>query len=288
MNKLTNKIFLLGVGAQKGGTTWLWSQLCKSRNVDMGFVKEYHVFDNLNHKGDRSFIPTLQKRIKQRIKSGDFQAKKNQYASKHLSFLDNPRNYFDYFNYLYLRDDDVQLVGDITPSYSLLDKKTFSYIKEELEKKGFKVKVIFLLREPFDRVWSMLKMACRNGKITVEDSSELNNELKKFYKLPHVEKRTRYEITIKKLEAVFDKDSIYIDFYERLFTEESFSRIQHFLETELVKPDFNERVNVSKTEHKLFKETQKEIIEYYSETYKYIEDRFGDVATSLWEGYDIL
>ena len=39
------KIFILGVGAQKAGTTWLHRQLIKSANFNFGHRKEYHVFD---------------------------------------------------------------------------------------------------------------------------------------------------------------------------------------------------------------------------------------------------
>ena len=41
------KIFVLGVGCQKGGTTWLYKQLIKSEAVNFGYTKEYHVFDTI-------------------------------------------------------------------------------------------------------------------------------------------------------------------------------------------------------------------------------------------------
>lgn len=41
------KIFLLGIGAQKAGTTWLHNQLVLNNNVDLGFAKEYHVLDSI-------------------------------------------------------------------------------------------------------------------------------------------------------------------------------------------------------------------------------------------------
>ena len=39
--------FILGVGCQNGGTTWIDDQLSKVEQVDLGFQKEYHVFDTL-------------------------------------------------------------------------------------------------------------------------------------------------------------------------------------------------------------------------------------------------
>ncbi len=40
------KTFLLGVGAQKAGTTWLHRYLADSQQVVRGYRKEYHVFDS--------------------------------------------------------------------------------------------------------------------------------------------------------------------------------------------------------------------------------------------------
>ena len=36
-----NRTFLLGVGAQKAGTTWLHSYAASSPNTNMGDMKEY-------------------------------------------------------------------------------------------------------------------------------------------------------------------------------------------------------------------------------------------------------
>ena len=41
------KIFLLGVGAQKCGTTWLESELSGTSWFSNGGIKEFHVFNKL-------------------------------------------------------------------------------------------------------------------------------------------------------------------------------------------------------------------------------------------------
>ena len=40
--------FVLGVGAQRGGTTWLSRFLNHSPQFERGYRKEYHVFDALD------------------------------------------------------------------------------------------------------------------------------------------------------------------------------------------------------------------------------------------------
>ncbi len=39
------KIFLLGLGAQKSGTTWLFDYLNGNSHAKFGIFKEYHVLD---------------------------------------------------------------------------------------------------------------------------------------------------------------------------------------------------------------------------------------------------
>ena len=46
-----DKTFLLGTGAQKGGTTWLYHHLKASPQFVSGYRKEYHVFDAMDVKG---------------------------------------------------------------------------------------------------------------------------------------------------------------------------------------------------------------------------------------------
>ena len=39
------RTFVLGVGAQKAGTTWLHSYIASNATAHMGFTKEYHIWD---------------------------------------------------------------------------------------------------------------------------------------------------------------------------------------------------------------------------------------------------
>ena len=45
---MNNRTFLLGVGAQKAGTSWLYQYLIQKNNTNLGFTKEYHIWDAVN------------------------------------------------------------------------------------------------------------------------------------------------------------------------------------------------------------------------------------------------
>ena len=59
--------------------------------------------------------------------------------------------YFNYFKHL-LSKPAIKLTGDITPSYSMLDSNAFADIKNGLESVGLRVKVVFLMRDPVERL----------------------------------------------------------------------------------------------------------------------------------------
>ena len=51
------KFFILGVGAQKAGTTWLASQLEKTSFFSNGGIKEFHIFNKLFAKSNSKKDP---------------------------------------------------------------------------------------------------------------------------------------------------------------------------------------------------------------------------------------
>ena len=42
------KTFILGIGAQRCGTTWFYEYLSQYENFNGGFAKEYHIWDALD------------------------------------------------------------------------------------------------------------------------------------------------------------------------------------------------------------------------------------------------
>jgi len=294
-----SKTFILGIGAQKSGTTWLHRQLIKSSNVDMGFSKEYHVFDaietNLDQKRpngkprnafrDNRIEKIIELRDQNKLGKnlGPNREKKRRYAALTLSFIDNIDTYFDYFDYIYLKNPEVEIVGDITPSYALLSPKTFSLIQKGLTKRGFDIKVFFLMRDPVERQWSAARMNQRNM-----NSKEMNT----FDIFKNMVKRTTkkscYEETIDNVEKVFDPDKIYYGFYENLFTLKSNQKIKNFIATELKDFENSEIVNASPKSSSIPDELNAKLTDRYSKTYQFIEERFGRSMHKLWQGYKLL
>ena len=103
------KTFLLGVGCQKGGTSWLHNYLSKHPNTNMGFTKEYHIFDAL-------YMPECNRfRHKRTDYASAFMNLKIKFLRRRLmeikrrkDFCSDTNKYFDYFA------DNVEPSGGVT------------------------------------------------------------------------------------------------------------------------------------------------------------------------------
>ncbi len=279
-------VFLLGVGCQKGGTTWLHDYLQSHPQVNLGFTKEYHVFDVLhNVPGCGHFRHYYESRARQqRELRGDGQPI-DPGLEKQLGFYDSTASYYDYFKELVQEKPETRLVGDITPSYAGLPASAFSEIRKQLLERGFSVRVIFLMRDPVERVWSQIRMLRRDrpGDAQFSEVSEAELIRKRYRGLPCAF-RTRYELTIQNLESVFPADELHYNFYERLFNDDSIRDISEFLRLEFDAgpPDFSRRINTSEKHEPISRELQQEVAEYYAQTYRYVRHRFGSVVKELW------
>ena len=280
------KVFILGVRCQKGGTSWLYIQLKKSKHVNLGFTKEYHVFDALYVDECRYFFWQTWEKLKILSSKEVGFDQQDSTLLQHAQFYLDTSNYFNYFDYLWYSNSRTTVVGDITPSYSALPVEALRNIRDGLESRGFSVKVIFFMRDPIERCWSMVRMG-RNTQLrmypdqSIEDEEEM---LEKMYDSRACEIRTKYETTIRNLESVFRTDDIYYGFYESLFEESSIHELKSFLNIVDFSPDITEYVNVSEKEIKELKFSLAEkIFSHYRGTYEFCDEKFG--VRDLWSGW---
>jgi hypothetical protein len=275
---VTKPIFLLGVGAQKAGTTWLHEYLASLPEVDLGFMKEYHVFDQ-NHVLDTT--PGRKKRFENYLNSF--------FGSDSLSirhkFRRNHKHYFSYFRKLVDSPDRVFITGDITPSYAALPVKVLRYIKSSLEKNGFRVRVIFLMRDPVARCVSANRMYSSPRLLNSPGDAALEAELlAKKYQQTRFQIRTRYDQTITNLEQVFTPDELYLGFYEELFSDKAIAEICSFLELPFRPGKYEQVVHGSLVKSELPETIKSEVRSYYSQVYDFVLNRFGqDRVKKLWK-----
>jgi hypothetical protein len=178
-------LFVLSVGAQKSGTSWLRGTLKQHEICNLGLIKEYHIWD---------------KSVPKEILGSEFSAVASwmdeAQASLRESMLQDEGYYFKYFKNMISRKRRV--TGDFTPSYSLLQEEELRQLTRKLLDAGFDVAVVFLLRDPVDRCWSAFRSNYRDLDQPLPTEG-LMQEFRAFYTSPAAVSRTRYEEIISKL-----------------------------------------------------------------------------------------
>ena len=148
------------IGAQKGGTSWLYQQLESHPDFWMPPVKELHYLDKLSRiKG----APPPRRRDERDLRFPE--------SIKNLS----ARPYIDLENYGRLFEPKGSLLsGDISPSYSMLNDEVIQRVIGYFPK----IKVIFLARDPVERAWSQLSMGVRLQMISPFDATDIDEVIR--------------------------------------------------------------------------------------------------------------
>lgn len=292
-------VFILGVGCQKGGTSWLYQYLAAHPDVRMSSSKEMHIFDAL-------FMPELfgnfyrQNLLLVQQEIAEILPKQTIFPAEDIKLrnqLDRLNAYYDVQEYrrYFLRlagsygdaQQPVRAVGEITPAYAALNADHFLQIKELL-REDFNIKIIFLMRDPVERIWSQRRMTDRQEASNRADKNIAPSVLTPEYvKDKEVVVRTNYKMTIKNLEQVFDPDDIYYGFYETLFSDEEIGRLCAFLGIHNIEANFDKRWNVSPNgDQRPDNEVVREARSYYDDTYRFCAERFSaDFIKRIWKYY---
>lgn len=241
MTEQTPGVFLLGVGAQKAGTSWLHQQLHRRSDADFGFLKEYHVHDALT-------IPKLERFRHLNVKLQTPRSWLQPRSWRRQRFFSDPRRYYNYFSWLLRRPRrpgrSVCLTGDITPSYAVLSAETFQSIHNQFQQRGIPVRPVFLLRDPIERIISSQRMKLRKQgqRDAATEVASLRKRVDKGQGL-----RSSYSQTLEALDQSFGLEHCFIGLFETLFQQDTYTALCDYLAIAYQEPDWQEKVNASAT-----------------------------------------
>lgn len=288
-----SRTFLLGVGAQKAGTTWLHRYLRGLPDCQMGPVKEYAVFDalfrpDLFQKRRINRLRRLQALTEERLAALEA-GRRPPRAEPFLATLDplamdlEPERYVPHFDRLWAARPGVRLVGDITPEYGALEAGHFARIRELLEAGGYRVKVVFLMRDPLERCFSALRMADREAAARGQPPARAAHQrFARGARSEWCEIRTRYDRTIPALEAAFPPEDIFYGFFETFFAPEPLRELTRFLGIGYRPPE-PRRINATPQGARPDPEALDLVARHYAPTYAFCRARFGaEAIDAIW------
>jgi hypothetical protein len=260
---------LLGLGAQRCGTTWLGKHLRSHPEIHMTEIKEMHFFvdPKLPNTWNQKFManrrekakatsPTLEAVYEHRIKVGTSQS--------------NPVT--DYIDFLSNGWTGQPLYCEITPSYMFLPVSELESIRTTFPK----LKIIFLMRDPIARLWSMLRFNFRNKDASQMDAFAATCLSKREYSA-----RCDYKSALENIDAVFDPSQVFTGFYEDMFDGNLLDRLYAFLDITPITADTERRANKSPPAN-----LPDELAVYFATElmpqYEYIRTHFGDKVPEGW------
>ena len=255
--------FLLGVGAQKAGTSWLHDQLHRRSDADFGFLKEYHVFDALELERFADFRPKRPTPLKWR-------------TWRRARFIAHPERYFDYFASR-LKPPQIRLTGDITPSYAGLRAESYQRIQQAFAQRGVQTRAVFIMRDPVERFLSQQRMQLRKrGLLTpAHEIEHLNKASLKLLKRDSP--RSDYPATLDALRDGFSESEVFIGLYETLFTADNHHALCRCLGIPEQNPDGSYRVNASQATASVPPELLQRLGQHFAPFVSAVQERCPDL-----------
>lgn len=271
-------MFILGLGAQKSGTTWLHQQLSQKDDYLAIPKKEWHYWDrafNVRKSRNIELEPPEDFLRNREVKSSLPK------APYFLLVSAMERGWLG-------KEEGRRTVADITPSYSGLPLGALEQISAGLDNHNIDYRVVYLMRDPVERISSAVRMMFDKEKKT--RSLRLSSETE-FFDAFAVEYarawdsqfRTRYELTLENIKQCFNAERVWIGFTEELSDTNHLHELAGFLEMDSGTLG-KEKVHVTQFKHDLGAETRRTIARLYRRTYEEISENYPRVR-SLWGGF---
>lgn len=162
---------VLGIGAQKAGTSWLHENLKQNEYIWVPPFKEVHFFD---HK----FVPENRKWTDRQLRSSLERVRiawrsQNVLGQRRADWLEKikkkPNFNGNWYKDIFSLCPPDRVAVDVTPEYSSVPEAGIDFMARFL---GDDFKAIYIIREPVDRAMSHLRMKLRRRKALPESIDE--------------------------------------------------------------------------------------------------------------------
>jgi len=285
MNPVT---IVYGVGAQKSGSTWLHSYLASHPQCHFRRLKELHYFDSLDGlaKNRRQAIRLRAEKMKRRASEKWFWQRRK--VQDRIDAIEEWLDVFDgstpvhdkYLAYLMKGRRNEPLIGEVTPEYSIVSEARLA----EMVALSPRTKFIYLMRDPFERSWSHIRMTAKRDTRNNNDFVELALKTTDDFlagRCEAVRVRSDYKAAIERLTKVVPREDLLFEFYEDLFSESALLRITDFLGIAPHKGETEEVVHLGKS-LKLDETRKKEMIKLLVPQYEYVSQFFDGHIPERW------
>lgn len=281
------------IGAQKAGTTWLSKYFKAHPNVSVPEWKEHDYWNMVEGRPGASRMLQAQaarrrneSKLRKLVSSlpWTLHSKRQRAITLALKACDEPYPpYAAYADVILANATDKTIAaGEICPEYALLKSETYS----KMASLNPNVRFVFVLRDPVDRFVSGIKHTTRKSlrrNDCPRDTLSSNIRQISGQQNARAIALTRYDETMKRLEAVVPKDRIFYVFFEELFEQETLRRLCDFLGLPFVPGRIRKKANRSdRRDVPVSAEDKACVARVLAPVYDAMEARFGRRLPSRW------
>ena len=279
----------LGIGAQKAGTTWLGRNLQAHPEIWMPRVKEIHYFDEKFHESRNTTLRLVRRIFGAGGANRRWRRQIRRRTRKHLRRFSREDFSWDLRYYLGAPGDGWyaslfepgrgRMIGEITPAYSTLGPDVVRRVHRLVPD----ARIVFMMRNPVERVWSQAVMSFDRTKGKSIDSVT-EEELLRMFSGEGFRRRTDYLRTLEAWSSFYPEEQIFVGFLEDIhfFPAELLQAVYGFLG---VDPAFRPPKAGSKVHTRSMGSAPvaplANLARSYLEETQHLEERFGGYA-SFW------
>jgi hypothetical protein len=292
------RTLFFGIGAQKAATTWLDAFLRGHPEVCLPVRKEQHYWTTIRGAGGKDRHARASQRLDRIARLGPIRRllrsprKRTVDEAWRLSAAmlreDQPPGHGAYADVLFQAWAGEPVAGEVTPAYALLSTSTFA----EMAALGEDVRFIFIMRDPVSRLISSARMNARKWQrldAPRRKPAAIEAWLAETLGDPADGSllRSRYDLTIERLERAVPRGQIGYFFYETLFRQDEIDRLTDFLGVGRHAARFEQRVNAHAEaampqDVAAVRRLEAQALEVLAPTYDFVRRRFGDRVPAKW------
>jgi len=205
--------YFVGIGAQKSGTTWLARMLAGHPDAFVTPVKEIHYFDHirglteqLSQKKRRSrYRKYFQRMLTQWSRFSENRSQRAWWGDYMGSPIDDA-----WYQRLFRHRGNASCAGEITPEYAIIGREGLGHIKRLAPD----ARVIFIMRNPVDRLWSQVLHQCRARGL--DANRQTTEDIVRLVAEPRFGELADYAQTLDDVRAVFRPEQTLVLYYEEM------------------------------------------------------------------------
>lgn len=208
--------YFVGIGAQKSGTTWLARMLAAHPDIFVTPVKEIHYFDHIRglteqlsqKKRNSRHRKYFQRLVTQWSRFSELRGQRPWWRDYMATPIDD-----DWYRRLFRHRGEATFAGEITPEYAILGKDGLSHIRRLAPD----ARVIFIMRNPVDRLWSQVLHQCRARGLDANRQS--TQAIAAMLAEPRFGELADYAQTLDDMKATFHENQTLTLFYEDMHAD---------------------------------------------------------------------